>query len=498
MTIRASGILLHISCLPARFGIGDMGPWAYRFADFLYETRQTYWQIIPLTPPNPVHYSPYHSPSAFAGNSLLISPEVLVQEGLLDASAVESIPSFPEDRVNYPLVFQFKEQLICKAYERFRTASTHTSECAEFCDANAGWLEDYGLFRALSTRFQDRVWGEWPEQFRDRNPEALARASEELRDAIDKEKFVQYLFFKQWSALKTYCNRKGIQIIGDLPVYIDYNSADVWTHPELFKLDPLKRPYVVAGVPPDYFSSTGQLWGHPIYDWDALKRSGYSWWLDRIQHNMAQCDLIRIDHFRGFLGFWEVPASEKTALNGKWVDGPGSNFFEAMLRRFPSLRIIAEDLGVITPDVREAMCRFGFPGMKVLLFAFGEDFAANPYIPHNIPRNSIVFTGTHDNNTAKGWFRREATPEDRKRFFTYIGRETGEDEVAWEMCRLAMMTVADTVILPIQDILGLAEEARMNTPSRKQGNWLWRLSPNLITEQVIRKLRLITETYGRA
>ncbi len=498
MNIRASGILLHISSLPSRLGIGDMGPWAYRFADFLEETKQSYWQIIPLTPPNPYHYSPYHSPSAFAGNPLLISPEILVQEGLLDDSDVESAPSFPVDRVDFPAVMKFKDQLLEKAFERFSARSDQTTDLVHFCLANQRWLDDYALFNALSKRFQGKLWSEWPEELRDRRADTLERWSEDLSEAIKKERFIQYLFFKQWYALKAYCNRKRIQIIGDLPVYVDYSSADVWTHPEFFKLDPMKKPYVVAGVPPDYFSPTGQLWGHPIYDWDALEKAGYSWWVDRIEHNVAQCDLLRIDHFRGFMGYWEVPASEKTALNGKWVEGPGRDFFETVSRRFPRLPIIAEDLGVITPDVREVICEFGFPGMKLLLFAFGKDCPTNPYAPHNIPRNCIVFTGTHDNNTVKGWFRHEATPGDKKRFFGYMGREIGEDDIHWEMCRLAMMTRADTVILPMQDILGLGQEARMNLPSQKEGNWMWRLLPDLLTPEIARELRLLTEIYGRA
>ncbi len=431
-----------------------MGPWAFKFADFLEQSGQNYWQIIPLTPPNANHYSPYHSPSAFAGNPLLISPELLVEEGLLDQSELESVPSFPENCVDFPRVWKFKNRLLQTAYEKFPTRHDESFHYDHFCYENANWLDDYALFTALSIRFPGVEWSEWPVEFRDREPAALERASQELADSIRKEKVIQYLFSKQWAALKDYCNRRKIQIIGDLPVYIDRNSADTWRFPEFFKLDDAKKPYVVAGVPPDYFSETGQLWGHPIYDWDAIQKAEYSWWLDRIKRNITQCDLLRIDHFRGFVGYWEVPASEKTALNGKGWPGPGENFFRAVLKRFPRLPVIAEDLGYITPDVRQLMDEFGFPGMKLLLFAFGEDLPTNPYAPHNVPRNCVVYTGTHDNNTVKGWFKNEASLDDKTRLFHYIGQEIEEDEVAWEMCRLAMMTVANLVILPMQDILG--------------------------------------------
>ncbi len=419
--------------------------------------------------------------------------------GLLKQSDVESPPSFPIGLVDFPAVIQFKSELLRKAYTAFRDEHGDSSfDYSHFCEDNARWLDNYALFNAISEQFSGQTWGQWPKELRDRQYDALKKSSEELHDVIEMEKFTQFLFSKQWSALKNYCNRKGIQIIGDLPVYVDYNSAEVWAHPEFFKLDQDKRPYVVSGVPPDYFSATGQLWGHPIYNWDKLRETGYSWWLDRIEHNLNQCDILRIDHFRGFVAFWEVPAEEKTAINGKWVQGPADDFFKKVLRRFPGISIIAEDLGVITPDVRELIRELGVPGMKVLMFAFGEYFASNPYAPHNIPKDSVVFTGTHDNNTVKGWFRREATPEDKNRFSTYVGREIGEDEIHTEMCRLAMMSVANIAILPMQDILGLGEEARMNLPSKKEGNWLWRLSSGMLTPEIALRLRTLTETYGRA
>lgn len=497
MSVRASGVLFHISSLPSRFGIGDMGPWAYKFADFLKETRQGYWQIIPLTPPHPEHYSPYHSPSAFAGNPLLISPELLVEEGLLEASDLDNAPEFPEDRVDFPAVIEYKGSVLERAYQRFRDLPEN-SEFERFCHCNSDWLDDFALFSALSYQFPGQKWNQWPEALRDREPEALSKAAADLRGPVEKEKFVQYIFFRQWVALKACCNQRGVKIVGDLPIYVDYHNADVWAHPQFFKLDGDRKPYVVAGVPPDYFSATGQLWGHPVYDWDNLRNDDYSWWMDRIRHNMSLQDLCRIDHFRGFVGYWEVPAGEPTAINGVWVDGPGQRFFKSVLRRFPALPIIAEDLGVITPDVREVMAEFDFPGMKVLLFAFGEDFASNAYIPHNIPRNSVVYTGTHDNNTVRGWFDNEATPDDIKRLSAYAGRDIDASNVCMEMCRLAMISRADTAILPMQDILGLGQEARMNLPSQKPGNWMWRMAPSMLTSQVARRLRDMTLVYGRA
>jgi 4-alpha-glucanotransferase len=310
-------------------------------------------------------------------------------------------------------------------------------------------------------------------------------------------KFGQYLFFAQWRALKNYCNERGIQVIGDIPIYVSYDSVDAWANPGIFKLDGDKRPVVVAGVPPDYFSAEGQLWGNPVYDWDALRRSGYAWWIERLRHTLTLYDVIRIDHFRGLVAYWEVPAYEKTAINGRWSQVPTDDFFNGLFKRFFNLPIIAEDLGIITPDVRETIKRLDFPGMKVLLFAFGEDNPMHIYLPHSYERNCVVYTGTHDNNTVRGWFDQEAGQEDRGRLFRYIGREVAADEVNWELMRLAMMSIANMAIAPMQDILGLGQEARMNRPSVAQGNWEWRLVPAQLTETVTRRLRSLTETGGR-
>ncbi len=497
MKRRGSGILFHISSLPSPFGIGDLGPEAYRFVDFLVESKQSFWQLLPINPTAPVYYnSPYHSTSAFAGHPLFISLSLLVKEGLLDKSDYEPLPDFPSNKVDYQGVIDFKGILFHKAYERFKTKRDDDYE--RFCVQESPWLNDFSLFAALKLQCEGRAWNEWPRDLRDRNPVALRLAEHDLIDTINCEKFLQYIFFKQWSALKEYCCQKNIQVIGDIPIYVQHDSADVWSHPEFFKLDENKRPFVVAGVPPDYFSKTGQRWGNPIYNWDVLKQKGYVWWIERIAYNLKKFDFIRIDHFRGFKGYWEIPAEETTAVNGRWEEAPAMDFFTQLTRKFACLPIIAEDLGIITPDVREIMHYFEFPGMKILLFAFGKDLPFNPYIPHNLPQNCVAYTGTHDNNTIRGWFDTEATPEDKKRLFQYLGRDVPIDELHWEMIRLLMMSPANAIIIPMQDILGLGEEARMNTPATLTGNWEWKLLPNHVNPSLAKSLREMTEIYGRA
>jgi 4-alpha-glucanotransferase len=497
MKRRGSGILLHITSLSSPFGIGDLGPEAYRFVDFLVEAKQSFWQLLPINPTAPVYYnSPYHSTSAFAGNPLFISLALLVKEGLLDKNEFEPLPDFPGNKVDYQGVIDFKEVLFHQAYERFKTKRNDDYE--RFCAQESPWLNDFSLFAALKLHGEGRAWSEWPRDLRDRDPKALRSAEHDLIDAINRENFLQYIFFKQWSALKEYCCQKNIQVIGDIPIYVQHDSADVWSHPEFFKLDENKRPFVVAGVPPDYFSKTGQRWGNPVYNWDMLKQKGYGWWIERIAYNLKKFDFIRIDHFRGFKGYWEIPAGEKTAINGRWVEAPAMDFFTQLTKKFACLPIIAEDLGIITPDVREVMSHFEFSGMKILLFAFGKDLPTNPYIPHNLPQNCVAYTGTHDNNTIRGWFNTEATPEDKKRLFQYLGREVPINELNWEMIRLLMMSPANAIIIPMQDILGLDEEARMNTPATLTGNWEWKLLPDHLNPSLAKSLRDITEIYGRA
>jgi 4-alpha-glucanotransferase len=497
MKRRGSGILLHLTSLPSPFGIGDMGPWAYRFADFLAETQQSVWQILPFNPTDPTHYnSPYHSMSAFACNPMLISPELLIQDGLLNPADVASPPYFPGNRVDFEAVRAYKDKLFDLTHKRFKEKGPGY-EYERFCEQNAFWLEDFTLFAALKSYFSGKGWHGWPQDIRDRVSESLQSKKNTLHEVIEREKMLQFLFFKQWIALKAHCNQIGIQIFGDIPIYVHHDSTDLWTHPELFKLDDKKRPYVVAGVPPDYFSATGQLWGNPIYRWDVLRESGYAWWVQRIGHNLRLLDLVRIDHFRGLVAFWEVPANEKTAINGKWIEAPAMDFFNHLTRKFPCLPIVAEDLGVITPDVRDVMRHFELPGMKLLLFAFGDDMPTNPYIPHNLPNNCIAYTGTHDNNTVRGWYENEATPQEKQRLSQYLGKEFPPEALHWELIRLVMMSPANMAIFPMQDVLGLGEEARMNRPATLTGNWQWRLMPEQLTSAVSGKLKEMTEIYGR-
>ena len=498
MQVRASGILLHVTSLPSAFGVGDMGPWAFRFAEYLATLQQSYWQILPLTPTSPaIGNSPYSSASAFAGNFLLISPEVLVADGYL---APEDVPPFPEHdpgRAHYEQAEQFKTSLLQKAFIRNRSGLDTNYAFLRFVEHNAFWLDDYALFATLKDRFHGAMWIEWPTEYRDRLPDALAYWRKDAAEAILYEKFVQFIFFNQWRQLKEYCNDKGVSIIGDMPIYVTLDSADVWGNHAIFKLGPERTPEYVAGVPPDYFSATGQLWGNPVYDWDALGKTGYDWWIKRMAHALGLYDIIRLDHFRAFSAYWEVPATEKTAVNGEWIDGPGTRFFTSLLRRIPTLPLIAEDLGVITADVRELKDTYGFPGMVILQFCFGQNLPDNPYAPHNHTRNSVVYTGTHDNNTVNGWFYNEASPDDQHRFLKYAGLHNHDGQAHMIAIRLAMASVANTAIFPMQDILGLGGETRMNTPSSSNGNWMWRVRPEELDLHRAQHFFDFAKLYGR-
>jgi len=494
MRIRGSGVLLHLTSLPSPYGIGDLGPSAHKFAVVLSENYQSFWQVLPLTPTDTVFgNNPYSSGSAFAGNPLLISPDLLLDDGLLAKESLQKAPEFPVSKVDYPKVTEFKNKLLDQAFQAFK--GSDRCDYDKFCRENAFWLGDYALFVAIKDSQGGRAWSEWPVELRDRLPDALNKAREELKERMEKEKFFQFLFFKQWISLKEECTNKGINVIGDMPLYVNYDSADVWSHPEIFKLDQDKRPISVSGVPPDLFSATGQLWGNPIYRWDILESRNFDWWVQRMNQNLKLFDILRIDHFRGLVAYWEVKAGEKTAVGGQWVEAPHRAFFMTLFRHFYSLPVIAEDLGLITPDVREVIHHYGLPGMKVLLFAFGERMAENPYIPYNVPRNSVIYTGTHDNNTVRGWFEKEATPEDKKRFSSYVRKEVKAEDAPFEMIKLAMSSVACTAIIPMQDILGLGEEARMNYPSKTQGNYQWRLHPEQM--ELDGRLKDMTEIYGR-
>ncbi len=497
--MRASGILLHISSLPSRFGIGDLGPEAYRFADFLRRAGQRCWQVLPLCPTDAIHgNSPYNSASAFAGNVLLISPEEMVREGFLEGGNLRGAPSFPEGDIDYPAVSLYKGNLFHKAFEAFRkTGRKYGDDFQAFCDHNAGWLDDHALFTALKRHGRGRAWNHWPRPIRDRMPAALNEVKIRFAEEIGRERFLQFVFYRQWKALKHYVNALGIEVIGDLPIYVHYDSADVWQHPEYFMLGRNKSPAALAGVPPDYFSKTGQLWGNPLYRWDVLKGRRYRWWIDRIVHNLRRFDRVRIDHFRGFVAFWQVSSEARTAVGGKWVKAPAEDFFRTILKRVPRERLIAEDLGFITPDVTQVLEKIGVPGMRVLLFAFEEGMAHSPHAPHNHVRNCVVYTGTHDNNTVRGWFENEAGRGRRRRLFRYLGKRIRAGEAHQVFMRLAMMSVADTVIIPMQDALGLGEEARMNRPSTWTGNWQWRLGRGQLKIGVARDLRMLASTYGR-
>jgi len=498
MKTRISGILLHITSLPSAFGHGDLGPQAYRFADWLVAARQRLWQVLPLTPVSGLSdYSPYSSSSAFAGNPLLISPERLVDQGLLSPEDLPAPRSFADSgRVELDEAARGKEALLDAAWQSFSCIG-HDQGFSRFCQNQGHWLDDFALFESLSRSFGTADWSAWPPEYRDRHPGALERARRELGESIDRIKFAQYLFFEQWLALKRYCNARRLRLFGDIPIYVSYESCDVWAHRQLFKLDPEGRPTGVAGVPPDYFSSTGQLWGNPLFDWERMSHDGFSWWQSRIEHNLELFDLLRIDHFRGLVSYWEVPSGELSAVNGSWVQAPFENLFRTLSQRFPCLPLVAEDLGEITADVREAMLRTDLPGMKVLLFAFGEDDPWHIFLPHSYTENCVAYTGTHDTNTARGWFEEETDGQMRQRLSKYLGRSPGPEDIPWELIRLGMGSVAQVMVTPMQDLLALPAWARMNTPGHAQGNWRWQLQSEQLNERLARRLAELTRTFGR-
>ena len=504
--LRASGILLHPTSLPGPFGIGDLGDAAFHFADFLAACGQRLWQVLPL---GPTGYgdSPYQCFSAFAGNTLLISPQKLIVDGLLEKEDLAGTPSFNEEHVEYGRVIKFKNELLAKAFIRFkRTTDTGLrSEFETFAQTTASWLDDYALYRALKDTQGGAAWNKWETSFAHREPEALAAARKKLWSQIEAQKFAQFLFFKQWSALKDYCHSLAIKIIGDIPIFVAHDSADVWTNPDQFKLEKTGAPRVVAGVPPDYFSATGQLWGNPLYDWEQMRADdGFKWWIERLRASLELYDILRIDHFRGFAASWEIPGGDKTAERGRWVDAPGRELFTAIVNALGSLPIIAEDLGVITPDVEALRDGFGFPGMRILQFAFGGD-PRNLDLPHNYHRNMVVYTGTHDNDTTVGWFKsvagagstRDAAQIKREREFCLEYLNSDGAEIHWDFIRAVLASVANTAIVPLQDVLGLGTEARINLPASTQGNWSWRYRADDLTDEARSRLRQMTEVYGR-
>lgn len=493
---RYSGILLHPTSLPGQFGCGDVGPSAYQFIDFLSDSKQSLWQILPLAPTS-YGDSPYQCLSAFAGNPLLISLEHLKNEGYISAELLNNAPDFSDDAVDYGKVIPWKTSILKEAYQSFRKGTTGEEMASydDFCEQQRDWLDDFALFASIKEAHQLRPWSEWPSELALKDPAAIGNWRSQHLEEIEYHYFIQFQFFKQWHALRTYANQKGIRIIGDIPIFVAADSADVWGHQELFELDEKGQPTVVAGVPPDYFSETGQRWGNPLYRWGLMAQHGYTWWIRRVQSLLDSVDIIRIDHFRGFEGYWEIPGSEETAINGRWVKGPGLYFFEVLRESLGEIPIIAEDLGLITPEVVALREASGFPGMQVLQFAFvsGEH---NLFRPHHYEKNTVVYTGTHDNNTTRGWFN-ELPEEDRNDLRAYADKDVSEENVCQVLIRLAWRSVAKMAIAPMQDILNLGEEARMNFPGRESGYWTWRYSQEALADELKSWLASLSEIYER-
>ncbi|MFW6161890.1 MAG: 4-alpha-glucanotransferase [Planctomycetota bacterium] len=491
---RAAGVLLHPTSLPGGFGIGELGEEARRFVDFLAAAGQSLWQILPL---GPTGYgdSPYACFSAFAGNPLLLDLRRLADEGDIAHGELDAAPPFPDDTVDYGAVIGFKSRLLRQAAARFRKGADAERRSAfeRFCAENDAWLDAYALFRALKDEHGGAVWNTWDWPLASREPKALAAARERLADAVFEQRYVQWQFFRQWADVKRYANERGIQIVGDAPIFAAYDSADVWQHPELFFLDERLSPTVVAGVPPDYFSKTGQLWGNPLYRWQAMEGDGFAWWVARIEQALKTVDVLRLDHFRGFAAYWEVPAGETTAVRGRWVNGPGAKLFEALEDALGELPLIAEDLGLITPDVHKLRKQLQLPGMIVLQFAFATD-ATNTYLPHNLAANCVAYTGTHDNETTAGWYASRGADE-KAYLHRYLG--PADEPVHWQLIRAAYRTVADVAICPLQDVLGLGNEARMNAPGRLGGNWAWRFGADALHPDIAARLLDLAYTYGR-
>ena len=494
---RKSGILMPLFSLPSRYGVGDLGGEAYSFCNFLSASGQSLWQILPLTiTGRSGGNSPYSSISAFAGNPLNISPKALGEEGLISGETLEDTPTFETGKVDYEGAARFRTTLFRKAFLRFRE-KPYPEEYERFCADNGYWLDDFALFVVLKDRFHGRQWQKWPEGFRDRDIYTMKSATKELRCETDYQKFLQYEFDRQWKSLHGYCMEKGIGIIGDIPIYVDCDSADVWSNRSIFQLDGGGNPTAVSGVPPDYFSSTGQRWGNPLYDWEALARSNFLWWTRRIARWADMYDLLRMDHFRGFVAYWSIPAHDATAERGHWEKAPWKSFLDRLKYLFPNITIVAENLGTITPEVDTAMKEFGLPGMLVLQFAFDGDMNGNRHIPHNHGPNNIVYTGTHDNNTARGWFEEEASAEQKSILDLYSGFQTSGENVSRKLIRMAMGSCAKICITPMQDILELGGAGRINTPSSMEGNWKWMAKPDYSAGDIAGKLYGLTGLFGR-
>lgn len=493
---RSSGILFHPTSLPGKYGIGTLGKEAYAFIDFLKKSRQKLWQIFPL---GPTGYgdSPYQSFSSFAGNPYLIDFDLLIEAHLLSEEDLRDVFfGDNEEYIDYGAVYNQKYPLLRKAYENFKSSDNHEmrENLEHFKRENASWLNDYSLYISLKNHFNGIPWNEWAHDIKNREHGAMEHYRNELADDIEYHNFIQFLFFKQWGDVKRYANENGIKIIGDIPIFVAADSSDAWANPEIFLFDEERKPVKVAGVPPDYFSATGQLWGNPLYNWQKLKETNYSWWVERVRANLSTCDIIRIDHFRGFEAYWAVPYGDDTAINGQWEPGPGIDLFNAIKSQLGELPIIAEDLGLMTQGVIDLREATGFPGMKILGFAFdsGEE---NDYLPHTYTKNCVVYTGTHDNDTLIGWFQK-AKEEDRQFARDYLNSRS-DDEIHWDAIRGAWSSVASMAISPVQDFLGLGSEARINTPGVAAGNWQWRLRHGVLTDELAERIAKLTRVYSR-
>jgi 4-alpha-glucanotransferase len=503
---RKAGIVLHPTSLPGGAGIGDLGPEAYRFADFLAGAGIEVWQVLPL---GPTGYgdSPYQALSAFAGNPMLISLEALVADGLLSRDDLVDLPEFPEVHVDFSAASHAKLPLLKKAAENFVSHGHQgiRDEFSAFCWNQRQWLDDYALFRAAKDAHDGVQWTRWARDIAVREQGAVERWTAEVAEEIETRKLWQFLFFRQWNGLKRYCNERDVELMGDVPIFVAHDSAEVWAHREWFDLGDLGQANAVAGVPPDYFSETGQLWGNPLYRWDVMAQDGYTWWVDRMKAALELVDLIRLDHFRGFEAYWRVSANETTAINGEWVKGPGAQFFESLQESLGELPLIAEDLGVITPEVEELRDTFGYPGMAILQFAFGSDSQSSDFIPHNVKRNVAFYTGTHDNDTVVGWWSTEDEGDstrsmeevNREREFAKRYLNTSGQEIHWDFIRAVIASVGRLAIIPAQDLLGLGSEARMNLPGSPSGNWTWRVEAGALNEEIRERLRELLVLYGR-
>jgi 4-alpha-glucanotransferase len=478
-----------------RFGIGDLGPTAAAYVEWLAGAGASWWQVLPLHPPGPGN-SPYSAISTFAGDELLISPDLLVEDGVLSDEEVSEVAEFPAEWVEFDEVRPYKIGLLRRAYLRFRDSSPPklVRQLAAFREQHRDWLSDYALYRAIRDGYDGKPWYEWPEPLAMRESQALINWMQEHRQEVDFVEFCQFFFFRQWAALRDWAREMGVGIFGDVPIFVARDSAEVWAHPELFQLDEAGNPTVVAGVPPDYFSETGQLWGNPLYDWEHIAADGFSWWISRLRHTLELVDLVRLDHFRGFASYWEVPADAETAVTGQWKPGPGRSLFDALRAALGELPLVAEDLGEITPDVVDLREALGIPGMAILHFAFSPE-PRSTFIPYALERNMVVYTGTHDNNTTLGWYLEDASDEEKdlvRRYIAGSGRE-----IHWDLIRLALASAADTAVVPHQDLAGLGSDCRMNTPSVGEGNWRFRITPRMLGEGIQARFWEMVETYGR-